>query len=529
MKGDNAVQPRGDGHEIFVGRRVGPYEVQSHLGTGGMGSVFRARDTKLGRDVALKILPDRWLADPERRARFNREARVLAALNHPHIAAIYDLEDGDGIRALVLELVEGPTLAERLSEGPLPSTNALRMGAQVADALAAAHARGIIHRDLKPANIKLTADGRVKVLDFGLAKANAIMDNGPLDLSHPATVVRATQEGILLGTVGYMSPEQARGRMVDERTDIWAFGCVLYEMLTGRQAFEGDTFPDAVAAILTRDPDWARLPSALPAEVRALLHQCLEKEPDRRIRDISTVASQLTDSQKLPARQAPSKLVGIAVTILLVFLAGIYFRRAIIRGPVELARSTRSGPAAVLAPSFPAPKPRRAVAVLGFRNLSPRQGSAWVSDALAEMLTSELTAGEQLRMIPGETIARMKIDLELADAESYARETLDRIRVNLGTDLVVLGSYVTIGQRIRLDLRVQNTAEGAASIVVSEPAAKASCSTSCPARARVFVNASGLASSRRLRPASCKRDCPPTPQRCGSIRKAWPGCGCSTP
>jgi serine/threonine protein kinase len=280
---------------LSAGTRLGPYEIQAPLGAGGMGEVYRARDTKLGRDVAIKILPEVFTSDPERLARFEHEARMLAALNHPHIGAIYGVEDAKSVHALVLELVEGDTLADRLRR-PLPLTDALAFARQIAEALESAHEHGIVHRDLKPANVKITRDGTVKVLDFGLAKA---APNGGVgfDLERSPTVtVNATLAGAILGTAAYMSPEQARGKAVDKQTDIWAFGCVLYEMLTGRRAFSGDTASDTIAAILEREPPWERLPDATPPAVRRLLRRCLEKDPKRRLRDIGDARLELEES-----------------------------------------------------------------------------------------------------------------------------------------------------------------------------------------------------------------------------------------
>jgi eukaryotic-like serine/threonine-protein kinase len=239
---------------LAPGSSIGPYRIERLLAVGGMGEVYRARDTTLGRDVAIKILPRHFTAEPERLARFEREAHMLAALNHPNIGAIYGLEAAaGGVRALVLELVEGETVADRIQRGPVPVTDALTIARQIADALDAAHEKGIVHRDLKPANIKVTPDGVVKVLDFGLAKA------ATGEWQSPMVAVDSTQEGTILGTAAYMSPEQARGQPVDKRTDIWAFGCVLYEMLTGRRPFDGETSSDALAAILEREPDYSRL------------------------------------------------------------------------------------------------------------------------------------------------------------------------------------------------------------------------------------------------------------------------------
>jgi Tol biopolymer transport system component len=303
---------------LAAGARLGPYEILSPLGAGGMGEVYRARDTKLGRDVAIKILPRAFTADPERLARFEREARVLASLNHPNIGSIYGLEEGEGVRALVLELVEGETLAERIAtrsrsapgpKGPgLPVTEALAIARQIADALDAAHEKAIIHRDLKPANIQITPDGIVKVLDFGLAKSGA--SDGARDLSQSPTVtVGGTHEGVILGTTAYMSPEQARGQAVDKRTDIWAFGCVLFDMLTGRAAFSGKTVSDTIAAILERQPDWSALPASTPPNVRHLLAHCLEKDPKRRRRDIGDVRVELDDAEgPRPPRDAVERI-----------------------------------------------------------------------------------------------------------------------------------------------------------------------------------------------------------------------------
>src|SRR5579862_4298096 len=271
---------------LASGSKFGPYEVVQPLGAGGMGEVYRARDSKLGRDVALKVLPDIFARDSERMARFGREAKVLAALDHSNIASIYGLEDSGNTHALVMQLAEGPTLADRIAQGPIALEDALRIAKQICEALEYAHEKGIVHRDLKPANIKVAADGSVKVLDFGLAKA---MDTEmtPEDISNSPTLSRmATQAGVLLGTAAYMSPEQAKGKSVDRRADIWAFGCVLYEMLTGKMAFPGETVTDTLAAVIRADPDWSQLPGETPARVGVLLQRCLQKDPKQRLRDI---------------------------------------------------------------------------------------------------------------------------------------------------------------------------------------------------------------------------------------------------
>jgi serine/threonine-protein kinase len=271
---------------LSSGTKIGVYEVNSLLGVGGMGEVYRSRDSKLGRQVALKVLPAGVAADPERLARFRREATLLAALNHPNIAAIYGFEDSGATHALVMELVEGPTLADRVKSGAIPIAEALPIAKQICDALEYAHERGIVHRDLKPANVKVTPEDTVKVLDFGLAKA---LENevAAADIGSSPTMSRmATQAGIILGTAAYMSPEQARGKSADRRADIWAFGCVLYEMLTGKMPFAGETVSDALAAVIKDPPDWSLLPASTPGRLRVLVQRCLQKDPRQRLQAI---------------------------------------------------------------------------------------------------------------------------------------------------------------------------------------------------------------------------------------------------
>jgi serine/threonine protein kinase/Tol biopolymer transport system component len=266
----------------MIGKTLGNFEITSQIGKGGMGEVYRAKDRKLGRDVAIKVLPEEFARDTDRVARFQREAKLLASLNHPNIASIYGLEEADGTNFLVLELIEGETLAERLKHGPIPVEESLKLALQIAEALEAAHERAVIHRDLKPANIKVTPDGKVKVLDFGLAKAYA---GGPSDVTlscSPTLSDAATQQGVILGTAAYMPPEQAKGKTVDNRADIWAFGVVLFEMLTGRQLFTGETVSETLASVLKSEPEWKRLTPNLHPRIRFLLERCLEKEPGNR-------------------------------------------------------------------------------------------------------------------------------------------------------------------------------------------------------------------------------------------------------
>ena len=335
---------------ITVGTRVDSYEIVASLGTGGMGEVYRARDTKLGRDVALKILPEAFAGDADRLARFEREARALAALNHPNIAHVYDSGTSGGTSYLVMELVAGDDLSALIARGPLPVADALAIATQIVDALEAAHDAGIVHRDLKPANIKVRPDGTVKVLDFGLAKA--VQDpkaSGPRNLADSPTITSpaATMRGVILGTAAYMSPEQARGNPVDRRSDIWAFGAVLYEMLTGRRAFDGEHATDVLGAVVRLDPDWNALPRAVPPAIRALLQGCLQKDRARRVADISTARFVIGAGSSLagpptavpgPARRWP---IGLAAAAALLALVSGGWLSALYRAePAAVARYT---------------------------------------------------------------------------------------------------------------------------------------------------------------------------------------------
>jgi serine/threonine protein kinase/Tol biopolymer transport system component len=286
---------------IAAGTRLGSYEVVAQIGAGGMGEVYRAHDTKLGRDVAIKVLPANFVNDPERLSRFQREARMLAALNHPNIATIYGLEQSGGVTCLVMELVAGETLAERVKAGALPMDEALKIAMQIAEALEAAHEKQIIHRDLKPANVKVTPEGKVKVLDFGLAKAfegDAANDDPS---NSPTISAGATMQGVILGTAAYMSPEQARAKACDKRTDIWAFGCVLYELLTGNQAFHGESTTEILAAVLREEPDWQTLPVSTPFKIRDLLKRCLQKDLRRRLHDAADARIEIEEALAAPA------------------------------------------------------------------------------------------------------------------------------------------------------------------------------------------------------------------------------------
>ena len=360
----------------MIGQTLGPYQITAKIGEGGMGEVYRARDTRLDRGVALKVLPEAFTADPDRLARFEREAKLLASLNHPNIAAIHGLEDGGDTRALVLELVEGPTLADRILQGALPIEDALPIARQIAEALEAAHEAGIVHRDLKPANIKVREDSTVKVLDFGLAKAMAGEQFGE-DLSQSPTItatIEGTREGVILGTAAYMSPEQARGKPVDKRTDIWAFGCVLFEMLTGRAAFGGETLSDTIAAVLEKRPEWDALPADTPPSVVRLLRRCLASERPNRIPDIAVARLEFDSAaaESSPEAEAEHPTGGwrrsvapTAAALALMTVAGVAGGWLVRPGPPVVARfpitPPSSAPLAVLQP------PRVAVSPDGSR------------------------------------------------------------------------------------------------------------------------------------------------------------------
>ncbi len=353
---------------LAPGRDLSHYRLVEQIGEGGMGVVWKATDLTLGREVAIKVLPEVFAGDPERMARFEREARLLASLNHPHIASIYGVGSADGVRFLVMELVEGNDLSQQIARGPVPVGEAIELARQVAEALEAAHEKGIIHRDLKPANVKLTGGGQVKVLDFGLAKAleGEAAATRSSDMSHSPTLTSPmTAANVILGTAAYMSPEQARGKSVDRRADIWAFGCLLYECLTGRRAFPGETVSDTIAKILERDPDWAALPPRTPNKVRELLRRCLEKDSRRRLRDIGDARVELDEllaagvsasgtiaiadeAEARAARRGGSAMLAwsVAVVALAVASIGLLFPELVRRSPRPVAaRTTVMSPA----------------------------------------------------------------------------------------------------------------------------------------------------------------------------------------
>ncbi len=373
------------------GNRLGPYEILSPLGAGGMGEVYRARDTKLNREVAIKVLPATVAQDAERLARFKREAQLLASVNHPNIASIYGLEAAGDEIFLVLELVEGEDLADRLKRGAFPLDEAVSIARQIAAALQEAHGKGIVHRDLKPANVKLTPDGKVKVLDFGLAKAIVGETSGAGPTSTPTilpTVTSAgTAMGMILGTAAYMSPEQARGKPVDRRGDIWAFGCVLYEMLTGHRAFEGEDVTETLAAIVRGEPNWARLAADLPPTVRVLLERCLIKDRAERLSDMSIVRFLMSDTAKAlavataaaeTARPAAARrrLAPLVIaTAALAVVATFGLTRWLLPALMPFAMAFRDSPHARLTSEIPPrPAPRASLAAMSRRVRSSRSG-----------------------------------------------------------------------------------------------------------------------------------------------------------
>jgi Flp pilus assembly protein TadD/TolB-like protein/predicted Ser/Thr protein kinase len=411
-----------------AGTRLGSYEVLELIGSGGMGEVYRARDRKLGREVAIKVLPEEFARDDNRVARFEREARMLAAVNHAAIAAIYGAEEDGATRYIVMELVEGDTLAERLMEGKLPVADALRVAAQVAEALEVAHEKGVIHRDLKPANIKLTPENKVKVLDFGLAKAMEIPYSGDMSKT-PTVVMDDSRPGDIVGTPEFMSPEQARGKETDKRTDIWAFGCLLFEMLSGKRAFTGETVPDALAAILHHDPDWSVLPARVPERVRELLRRCLEKDVGRRLRDagdarLELESAMLEASGVVPGPRAASpagRRLGLALVVAAALALGIFlvFRRP---GPAPVAAGIRQ------------------LAVLPFRNLTGTAAGDLMGLAMVD------TVSARLSNVPGLQVVTPRAAIEASDQDSNPA----RVARRLGASTLLSGSVQRENERYRI-------------------------------------------------------------------------------
>jgi eukaryotic-like serine/threonine-protein kinase len=434
----------------MIPKQLSHYRLLEKIGAGGMGVVHRAHDDQLDRDVALKVLPAHALHDDRTRQRFRKEALALARLNHPNIGAIYEFGTENETDFLVMELVSGVALDVKLGAGPMAEREVLRLGVQLADGLDAAHSQGIVHRDLKPGNIRLSQDNRIKILDFGIAQF--IPAEGA-----SAETVTLTMPHEIMGTVAYMAPEQIRGHKADARTDIYSTGVVLYEMATGKRPFPDTSGPQLISAILEQPPS---SPSSRNHEIspalESIIVKAIDKDPDRRYQSARELRIDLErlSTGVVPVAVRPTSgwkwIAGIGFALLLVAAGALYNARF-----HELPRS--QAPVTEVAPGI---TPRRAVAVLGFRNLSGKADNAWLSTALAEMLTTELAAGEQLRTIPGENVARMKKDLSLPEADSFSGETLARIRRHLGSDLVVLGTFLESGNQIRLDFRLQDAVAG---------------------------------------------------------------------
>ena len=435
---------------LAAGSKFGVYSILGPIGSGGMGEVYRAVDTRLGREVAVKTLPEEFSGHPERLARFEREARMLAALNHPSIAAIYGLEDSAGVPVIVMELVPGETLSEKLSHGPLPLNDALKIARQIADALEAAHERGIIHRDLKPANVKVTPEGRVKVLDLGLAKVFDAKATGPdSDLSLSPTVVSdGTQPGVILGTAEFMSPEQARGKPVDKRTDIWSFGCVLFELLTGRRIFKGETASDVLAAILTAEPRWDILPPGTPVRIRDLLRRSLQKDPNHRLRDIGDARIEIdlalealrgmpipvpapVPAPAPPRRVFPKRILALGAAAVIAAIVVVLLSRRPVPAP-------SSGPAV------------RSLAVLPFKDFTGQPDGQLLGDAFAETMSTRLVR------VPGVQVITPRATKDFSAGE----KDLERVARSTGANLVLGGSIQRAGDQLRITCSLVRAPDG---------------------------------------------------------------------
>ena len=400
----------GSNEALKPGTKLGPYEIVARIGAGGMGEVYQAHDTKLGRKVAIKVLPAAFVNNPARLSRFQREARILASLNHPNIATIHGLEESGGVHYLVMELIPGQTLAERLGAGPLDIAEALAISRQIAEALEAAHEQGVIHRDLKPANVKVTPDGRVKVLDFGLAKAFA--GERGVDLSQGSPLISAeTDEGTILGTPAYMSPEQMRSKPVDKRTDIWAFGCVLYELFTARRAFRGETLADIFAAVLKGEPDWQALPPSTPARMQDLLRHCLQKDSQHRLRDFGDARIEIEEAVMATMMAGPS-------------VKGD-------DGAKKKAFAKRSDE-------------QPSILVLPFANLYADKMNDYFSDGLTEEVISDLSTIRALRVISRTSTMRLK----------EAPQDIKRIMEELHVQYILEGSVRKSGNNLRVTAKL---------------------------------------------------------------------------
>jgi eukaryotic-like serine/threonine-protein kinase len=445
----------------MIGKKLSHYRIEEKIGAGGMGVVYRAHDEQLDRDVAIKVLPSRSLADETTQKRFRREALSLARLNHPNVATVHEFGSQDGVDFLVTEYISGISLDARLAAGALPVAEVFRLGLQLAQGLAAAHQQGIVHRDLKPGNLRLTRDGRLKILDFGLAQ---FMPQ-PSDLGLTVTVTKSQET---TGTLPYMAPEQLRGEGADARCDVWAAGAVLYEMATGKRPFPQTNAPLLIDAILNRSFEPAgRINPEVPPVLDEVIRKALAKDPSQRYQTggelavalelpVSTGTAPVFPSPVLPAspKRAKAYLASALIVALLAVASAAYLF-------MHRKKDAGSVPPTAIR--------RRSIAVLGFKNLSGNPEKSWLSTALSELMTTELSQGDELRTIPGESVAQMRMSLAIPDADSYSQQTLNRIRQNLGSDDVVVGSYLPLGNGLlRLDLRMQDAVAGETLATVSE-------------------------------------------------------------
>jgi serine/threonine-protein kinase len=463
----------------MIGTTLTHYRITAKLGEGGMGEVYRATDTKLGRDVAIKLLPASISNDPQCLARFEREAKALAALNHPHIAGIYGFEAEQGTHFLILELVEGETLSERLHRGPLPLKEALAVARQMAEAIQEAHQKGIVHRDLKPGNVKITPNGRVKVLDFGLAKMEQSFCSETGTSIPPAADAATlpadrTRPGVVMGTPAYMSPEQARGQEVDKRTDIWAFGCCVYECLSGRKPFQGQTASDLMAEVLKSEPDWSQIPEGTPREVVALLRRCLEKEPSRRLSSMGDIAIMLDESTResaglSPSRtaqahatsppssssnRAPAKWLWPALAGVLILMMGTYlWKRSGSDGNSKAGSDVARSNTLPVSPAAPVASPapdQKSIAVLAFANLSTEKENEYFSDGISEELLNVLAK------IPG-----LKVSARTSSFFFKGKQVpLAEIAKQLEVAYVIEGSVRKSGNHVRITAQLIKAADG---------------------------------------------------------------------